>query len=181
MHVIVLSRTHVQKNMYVYMYFLYVVLTFDPTGKGSIGSYLTSVLLPSLPAIPLVAQSAHPVLRSCFSIQVDWSACTCSSCQVATTSVTRVWRTWPVSKAVCVSWTSVAVGGSREQACPSSMCSGQGVVCLHETSQDGWVWTSLITCCPHCSGQWNVFSSLMFKLHVPVTPPFLVTYEKNTV
>ncbi len=36
MHVIVLSCTHLQKNMYVSMQFLYLVLTFDPTGKGSI-------------------------------------------------------------------------------------------------------------------------------------------------
>ncbi len=36
MHVIVLSCTHLQKNMYVSMNFLYLVHTFDPTGKGSI-------------------------------------------------------------------------------------------------------------------------------------------------
>ncbi len=46
MLVVVLSCTHLQKNMYVSMLFLYLVLTFDPTGKGFISAHYVNTHLP---------------------------------------------------------------------------------------------------------------------------------------
>ncbi len=40
-HVIVLSCTHLQKNVCLHVISLFLVLTFDPTGKGSINFAFT--------------------------------------------------------------------------------------------------------------------------------------------